>query len=64
MKCPLCQYGEIVARKGKFGSFLGCSRYPTCAFTKPMKSDSEKSDLDRYADKLLRNHGFNPDRCY
>ena len=28
-KCPLCD-AEMVVRHGKFGAFLGCSRYPDC----------------------------------
>lgn len=31
-KCPKCG-GNLVKRKGKYGSFLGCSNYPKCKFT-------------------------------
>jgi DNA topoisomerase-1 len=32
--CPLCNEGQIVERKGRWGkSFYGCRRYPTCTFT-------------------------------
>jgi len=31
--CPTCG-GKLVARKGKFGEFEGCSNYPNCRFTK------------------------------
>lgn len=31
-RCPKCG-GSLVERKGKFGSFLGCSNYPNCRFT-------------------------------
>lgn len=30
--CPQC-HSALVERKGKFGSFLGCSNYPKCKFT-------------------------------
>lgn len=31
--CPWC--GEVlVERNGKYGSFLGCSNYPKCRYTK------------------------------
>jgi hypothetical protein len=30
--CPLCK-SEMVKRKGKFGEFYGCSRYPECKGT-------------------------------
>ncbi|MEX1663789.1 UvrD-helicase domain-containing protein [Thioclava sp. 15-R06ZXC-3] len=28
--CPSCSDGWLVERKGKYGSFLGCVRYPAC----------------------------------
>ena len=31
--CPRCG-GELVYRNSKYGSFLGCSNYPLCKFTK------------------------------
>ena len=34
-KCPNCS-GMLVSRKGKFGSFLGCSNYPGCKFTRQL----------------------------
>lgn len=33
--CPYCKT-ELVARKGKYGDFYGCSNYPKCKFTKKM----------------------------
>lgn len=33
--CPQCR-SALVERKGKFGSFLGCSNYPRCKFTSPL----------------------------
>ncbi|CZQ80656.1 dna topoisomerase type ia zn finger [Trichococcus palustris] len=31
--CPQCG-GELFERKGKYGSFTGCSRYPSCRYIK------------------------------
>ena len=31
-KCPKCG-GNLVERKGKYGSFVGCSNYPKCKYT-------------------------------
>jgi DNA helicase-4 len=28
--CPTCKEGFLVRRKGKYGTFLGCSRFPRC----------------------------------
>ena len=32
MTCPECKQGELVQRRGKFGLFYSCSRYPECKF--------------------------------
>ncbi len=31
--CPRCG-GKLINKKGKYGEFLGCSKYPNCKFTK------------------------------
>jgi DNA topoisomerase-1 len=36
--CPTCSTGRLGLRLGKFGAFLGCSRYPECNFTKPLQA--------------------------
>lgn len=33
--CPKCRH-PLTVRQGKFGTFLGCSSYPKCDFTKPI----------------------------
>ena len=35
--CPECDTGELIRRIGKFGAFYGCSNYPDCDFSKPVK---------------------------
>jgi DNA topoisomerase-1 len=32
--CPLCGEGTLAAKRGRFGAFVGCSRYPDCGFIK------------------------------
>jgi len=34
-KCPNCETGVFVLRKGKFGKFLACSNYPKCKTAQP-----------------------------
>ncbi|MBN1162141.1 type I DNA topoisomerase [Patescibacteria group bacterium] len=34
-KCPNCEDGKFVLKKGRFGKFLACSNYPKCKTTKP-----------------------------
>jgi len=35
-KCPACADGRIGLKFGKFGSFIGCSKYPECRYTRPL----------------------------
>ena len=37
IKCPSCGSG-MVLKRGRFGEFLGCSRYPDCSTTMPIPS--------------------------
>ncbi|MDR2107285.1 MAG: type I DNA topoisomerase [Holosporaceae bacterium] len=39
--CPECKTGELSLKMGRFGAFLGCSRYPDCGYVK--KLDSEQT---------------------
>ncbi|MGB2940726.1 MAG: type I DNA topoisomerase [Candidatus Dormiibacterota bacterium] len=32
--CPKCGEGELVKREGRYGEFVGCSRYPNCDYIK------------------------------
>lgn len=36
-KCPECATGEVHLKLSRFGAFIGCSRYPECAYTKNIK---------------------------
>lgn len=35
-KCPKCQVGQVVSKRGPWGRFLGCDNYPACDY-KPGK---------------------------
>ena len=37
-RCPCC-CGVLQRRKGKYGDFYGCSRYPMCKFTKKINEN-------------------------
>ncbi|MFM8746079.1 MAG: type I DNA topoisomerase [Aestuariivirga sp.] len=39
--CPSCGNGQLSLKLGKFGSFIGCSNYPDCKFTRPMSPNAE-----------------------
>ena len=31
-KCPHCEDGYLIKKKGKYGYFLGCTNYPKCNY--------------------------------
>ena len=39
-KCPVCKDGDLQIRKGKFGSFAACNRYPKCKTTFSLPSNA------------------------
>jgi DNA topoisomerase-1 len=34
--CPNCHQGQLSLKLGKFGSFIGCSNYPECRYTRQL----------------------------
>lgn len=36
--CPECKEGELSLKIGRFGSFIGCSRYPECNYVRKLDS--------------------------
>ena len=47
--CPSCNDGRLGLRLGKFGAFIGCSRYPECRFTRPLGAPAEGGNGDELA---------------
>jgi DNA topoisomerase-1 len=39
-KCPECG-GDVVVRDGKYGRFQGCSNFPHCTWTSPLKKNEQ-----------------------
>jgi len=39
-KCPNCKKGELHMRRGKYGSFVACKRYPDCKTTFSLPSNA------------------------
>jgi DNA topoisomerase-1 len=51
-KCPVCNDGRLNLKLGKYGAFLGCSKYPDCKYTKRLggaegEAASQVSDAER-----------------
>ena len=45
-ECPLCHEGTVNLKLGRYGAFLGCSRYPDCKFTKKLASGPVGSNTE------------------
>src|SRR5437764_1718958 len=39
--CPGCGAGRLSLKLGRFGAFIGCSKYPECRFTRALGIDPE-----------------------
>lgn len=47
-ECPHCKTGEMIYRKSKFGDFLGCSRFPSCAFLQKIEEPEDEDEEIEY----------------
>ncbi|ALK09439.1 type I DNA topoisomerase [Blastochloris viridis] len=72
-RCPGCGDGRLSLKLGKYGSFIGCSNYPECKYTRPLavpgngdgtaEGDGPRSlgeDPDTGLDVTVRNGRFGP----
>ena len=39
-KCPKCGEGDLVYKIGRYGKFIGCSRFPDCDYTESINYDT------------------------
>ena len=54
--CPHCGDGQLSLKLGKFGSFIGCSNYPECKFTRTLSANPDAPPLgqgDKPGQRLL-----------
>lgn len=56
-KCPSCSNGILSLKLGKFGSFVGCSNYPSCNYTAKIM---HKEDLDNEENEQKFEKKFEP----
>jgi len=54
-KCDLCG-GDMVVRRGRYGTFYACSNYPTCNYTKQKVTETGVS-CPRCSSKIVARHG-------
>lgn len=43
--CPKCKIGHLGIRISRFGSFIGCNRYPDCDYTRPLATNDESQEV-------------------
>jgi DNA topoisomerase-1 len=48
--CPTCGSGQLSLKLGKFGSFIGCSNYPECKFTRQLAATGVEGEGDGTSD--------------
>lgn len=61
--CPTCKTGGLHLKTGKFGSFLGCSNYPECNFTRQLTGSAADAAADAAAgitEEFPRTLGLDP----
>lgn len=45
--CPTCKEGQLHLKLGKFGAFLGCTRYPDCKHTQPIGGEVKEDEEEK-----------------
>ena len=58
--CPSCAKGRLGLKLGRHGSFIGCSNYPGCQFTRPLAVDNGEEGGETLKEGL-RVLGHHPD---
>jgi DNA topoisomerase I len=52
--CPLCGQGQLSLKLGKYGAFIGCSRYPDCKYSRVLApTGAESAEGDRPGVRVL-----------
>jgi DNA topoisomerase I len=52
-ECPRCGNGRLNLKLGKFGSFIGCSNYPECQYTRQFGETGEGEADGASGDRVL-----------
>jgi len=56
--CPACGQGRLGLKLGRFGSFIGCSRYPECQYTRRLaiENGEDQGDTLKEGMRVLGQH--------
>jgi len=66
--CPLCGEGQLSLKLGKFGAFIGCSRYPECKFSRVLAPSGAEASEEitlrngRFGEYIQQGEGEKPKR--
>ena len=60
--CPSCGEGSLIIKCGKNGSFLACSKYPSCSFTSDFKRE-ENGEITLLEAKEPEGTGIVCEKC-
>ena len=58
--CPACNAGRLGLKLGRFGSFIGCSNYPACQYTRKLAMESGEGEGETLKEGM-RSLGHHPD---
>ena len=58
--CPACGNGRLGLKLGRYGSFIGCSNYPVCQYTRRLAIESEEQGGAETLKEGMRVLGRNP----
>jgi DNA topoisomerase-1 len=50
--CPACHKGRLGLKLGRYGSFIGCSNYPECQFTRRLAIEGGEGDAEVLKDGM------------
>jgi DNA topoisomerase-1 len=59
--CPACSKGRLGLRLGRTGSFIGCSNYPECRYTRPLAVPGAEAEGASSFNEGTRDLGAHPD---
>ncbi|MBV8399115.1 MAG: type I DNA topoisomerase, partial [Acetobacteraceae bacterium] len=58
--CPACGNGRLGLKLGRFGSFIGCSNYPACQYTRRLAIETGEGEAETLREGM-RSLGPHPD---
>jgi len=59
--CPECGTGRLTLKVGRFGAFIGCSRYPECRYTRRFADGNGNPGADQESEAGERLLGTDPE---